>query len=231
MQKQAEQLLIDFPDNWQEYNRDDLVVTESNLMAYKLISNWPDWGAPFAAIIGAPGSGKSHFAHVWAQTSHAYCADMSNLDVASEVVSQGQSILLEDLSAGNFNENALFHLLNNISQSRVNYPNISLLITARSDFTLWDLKLADLLSRLRTIIKVIIGQTDEMLLRSVLIKLFSDKQIIVENSVISYIITRMERSLTFAAQLVNLCDKYAIINGSKINKRIVNKALAVLFDR
>ena len=57
-----------------------------------------------------------------------------------------------------------------------------------------------------------------------------DKQIMIDNNVLNYIISRMERSLNFAIKLVNTCDKEALKKHSKVNKQVVNIALDKLLN-
>ncbi len=226
----AQQLTFEFADNWQKYNHDDLVVSSSNLAAHKLVMLWPHWSVPVAAIIGDKGSGKTHFASVWQKISKAQCFSPDKLFDASLAVADGINVLVEDLTPLNFKEDELFHLLNSVSQARSSNPNVSLLITSQTRLSLWSVKLPDLFSRLKTIIEIYIEHPDDILLRAVLVKLFSDKQIMIDNNVLNYIISRMERSLNFAIKLVNTCDKEALKKHSKVNKQVVNIALDKLLN-
>lgn len=226
----AQQLTFEFAHNGHKYNDDDLVISSSNLAAHRLIALWPHWSVPIAAIIGEKGSGKTHFASVWKKNSKAHSFSPNKLFDASLAIVDGVNVLVEDLTPSNFKEHELFHLLNSVNQARSSNPNVSLLITSQTRLSLWSLKLPDLASRLKTIIEIYIEQPDDMLLRAVLCKLFSDKQIIIDNNVLNYIISRMERSLNFAIKLVNNCDKEALKKHSKVNKQIVNIALDNLLN-
>ena len=59
----------------------------------------------------------------------------------------------------------------------------------------WRVGLPDLRSRLRMATPVALGEPDDELLRKVLVKLFADRQLVVEKAVIDYLLVRMERSL------------------------------------
>jgi chromosomal replication initiation ATPase DnaA len=85
-----------------------------------------------------------------------------------------------------------------------------LLITARSAPAGWTVALPDLASRLRAIPAVTLGPPDDALLRAVLLKLFADRQIKVEENLISYLTARTERSFAGARAAVEALDHEAL---------------------
>jgi chromosomal replication initiation ATPase DnaA len=62
---------------------------------------------------------------------------------------------------------------------------------------------------------------DDALLRAVLVKLFADRQIAVEQTLISYVATRIERSFAAARTVVGMLDIEAMRR-----KRALTRALA-----
>lgn len=226
----SEQSTFEFFKELQNYNCDDLVISNSNIITYKLINDWTNWNGGTAAIIGDKGSGKTHFAKVWQNKSSAINFTAKELKKANLAIIENKNILIENLTLNDFAEEELFHLLNNLNQARVNNSNQALLITSTISLKNWQIKLPDLASRLNTIIEAHIEQPDDDLLKAVLLKLFSDKQIIIDNNILNYIISKMERSLKFAIKLVDLCDKKALTKNSKINKKIVKLALNELLQ-
>ena len=95
-------------------------------------------------------------------------------------------------------EAALFHLLNLARERRA-----FVLLTCEKSPDHWGLSTADLLSRLRLAPSVSIGAPDDALLKAVLVKLFVDRQLVVDTSVVDYIALRIERSLAKADELVD----------------------------
>src|SRR5207247_10669361 len=67
----------------------------------------------------------------------------------------------------------------------------------------------DLASRLRALPAVAMAPPDDALLRAVLVKLFADRQLAVDESVIGYLATRIERSFAAARRLVARLDDEA----------------------
>jgi chromosomal replication initiation ATPase DnaA len=72
------------------------------------------------------------------------------------------------------------------------------LITARIAPAQWRVELPDLASRLRAMPVVELSAPDDALLRAVLVKLFADRQLVVDESLIAYLATRIERSFAGA---------------------------------
>lgn len=226
----AEQLSLPF-ETKSLYHRDDFVIAPSNINAYHLVNNWPDWGFAIACIIGPKGAGKTHLASIWQSKSQAYKISANNLAEGAALVSTGYNILLEDLNYGAFIEKELFHLLNNVVQARVVYPQISLLITSQISPLNWRIELKDLLSRFRAIPKIAISPPEDMLLAAIIGKLFSDRQVRVDSKLIDYAVSQMERSIEFAVDFVNLSNAKALAEKSKITKMIIEVALTELMAK
>ena len=89
----------------------------------------------------------------------------------------------------------------------------------------WNLRTADLLSRLRLAPTVAIGPPDGDLMRAVLVKLLIERQLVVETSVISYIAVRLERSLDAARLFVDALDEESLARQSRITKAIARDIL------
>jgi chromosomal replication initiation ATPase DnaA len=206
------------------YGRDTFVAGTSNGAALGLIEAWPDWPSPVVLVSGPPGSGKSHLAHIWAERADARILEGAGLGIATlpDIRPRG-ALAIEDVDAGAIREAALFHLIN-----RVKEADASLLMTAREPAERWRIDLPDLRSRLRVAAPVSLGAPDDELLRKVLVKLFADRQLVVEKAVIEYLIVRMERSLSFAGALVRALDEAALAAGRRITRPMAADVLARL---
>jgi chromosomal replication initiation ATPase DnaA len=219
MKGSGRQLVLDLPHR-QALGRDDFLVTKSNAAAVALVDHWPDWPARAALLIGPPGSGKSHLVEVWRQRSnaaHVRAADV-NVESAPELLISG-AVAIED-AASPLNERGLFHFLNLARQQ-----NSSLLLTARTRPEHWKIVLPDLLSRLRAIPVLEILPPDDALLRGVLVKLFFDRQIAAEESTISFMLTRMPRSMGAARLLVAEIDRRALEERAEVTRPFVARVL------
>ncbi|WP_336294827.1 DnaA regulatory inactivator HdaA [Bartonella sp. CB169] len=204
---------------------DDLLVTESNRLAFQLIDHWPNWVLPIAVLVGNAGSGKTHFSSVWAQKAEALSIHRNEIDQAISIVSSGKSLLIEDIDAGDISETALFHLINSVKQVNLEVRQATLLITARTVPSAWNLKLNDLKSRLNSVMLVAINQPDDALLTAVAFKLFSDRQIIVHPDTVYYLVSRCERSLFSLKRVIDSVDRLALQRKSKITRSVISEVL------
>ena len=126
------------------------------------------------------------------------------------------ALVVEDVAAGAFDERALFHVLNLAREEEA-----FVLLTTRMPPAAWRLAIRDLGSRLKALPIVSLAPPDDALLRAVLVKLFADRQIAVEESLISYVATRIERSFAAARTVVGRLDAEAMRR-----KRALTRALA-----
>ncbi|BAT60943.1 hypothetical protein GJW-30_1_03493 [Variibacter gotjawalensis] len=212
----ARQLALDL-GHAESYARDDFLGSSGNSDALSMIEKWPDWPAPVLALVGPRGAGKSHLAAIWAELSGARFLSGRGLQSGTVpgALATG-ALVIEDLTAGTFEERALFHLLNLVREEQA-----FILLTAEKPPTLWDLAIPDLMSRLRAVPTVILGAPDDALLRAVFVKLFADRQLQVDEGVISYLLTRIERSLAAAKEAVARLDAEALRR-----RRPITRALA-----
>jgi chromosomal replication initiation ATPase DnaA len=201
----------------ERFGREDFLAGPSNAAALALIERWPDWPAPVVALVGPEGSGKSHLAAIWAKTAGA--RSIASHAIASASVPTALAtgaLVVEDLREGACEDAALFHLLN-LAREQGDF----VLITARTAPGGWTIRLRDLASRLRALPTVALAPPDDALLRAVLVKLFADRQLAVDEGLIGYLTTRIERSFAAARAVVAELDREAMRQ-----KREVNKAFA-----
>jgi chromosomal replication initiation ATPase DnaA len=76
----------------------------------------------------------------------------------------------------------------------------------------------DLKSRLRLAPSVSLEPPDDALLKAVLVKLFVDRQLVVDTSVVDFLTLRIERSLAAAAEVVAELDREALSRGRRITR-------------
>jgi chromosomal replication initiation ATPase DnaA len=199
--------------------RDDLVVADPVSAAAAIIDRWPDWPSPVVIITGPAGSGKTHLAQVWRKKSDA--TDIRLEPGSDAVLEAGEGpVLFEDADRGAFDETTLFHVINAVRSN-----GTSLLITARSWPISWNVTLPDLASRLKAATVVEIGPPDEALLMQILVKLFADRQLMIDEKLAAYIVSRMERSLAAAQAIVDRLDHLALARGTKITRSLAAEVL------
>lgn len=201
-------------------SRDELVVSKSNAAAVSLIDSWPQWPANFMIVAGPPGSGKSHLASIWAAQAGAIRITADQLPSSSTALVAGANVLIDGIGEAVFDETALFHLINTQRQS-----GGSLLIMTRKWPSSWKVSLPDLLSRVKSAPTIEIAEPDDSLLTGVIIKLFADRQLMVDPLVVSFLVSRIERSLATAQGVVERLDQAALESKSRITRQLAATVL------
>jgi chromosomal replication initiation ATPase DnaA len=216
------QLVLELPHR-EAHGAEDFLVSRSNAAAVALVDGWPSWPHPAAVVVGPEGSGKSHLANVWRLRSGASTLDAATLSDEAVAMSGTCALIVEDIDRGIGEERVLFHLLNLAREQR-----LAMLLTSRSAPGDIEIGLPDLRSRLRALPFARIETPDEALLRSVLVKQFSDRQLTVEPHVIAYLALHMERSMVAARQVVAAADRLALSRQRKVTRALAAEALAGL---
>ena len=203
------------------YERENFFISRSNAEAYGMIELWPNWPDPMLILLGPPGAGKSHLGAIWASRASACVQSASTLAAVDidTLAAQGP-LLIEDADEIGGAEAQLFHLVN-FTRER----GTTLVLTGKTRPDSWNLRIADLLSRLRLAPTVGIGPPDDDLMRAVLVKLLIERQLVVDASVISYITIRLERSLDAARLFVDALDRESLARQSRITKAIAGDVL------
>jgi chromosomal replication initiation ATPase DnaA len=187
-----------------------------------MIDLWPDWPQASVAVVGPPRAGKTHLGNVWRLKSGATRLEAQTLREADvPAAAKHGAVLMEDLHTGIADERALFHLLNLVREHK-----LSMLLTSRAPPGEIEANLPDLRSRLRALPLVRIEPPDEALLKAVLVKHFTDRQLAVEPGVIAYIALRMERSMEAAAAIAAEIDRAAMATHRKVTRALAGEVLA-----
>jgi chromosomal replication initiation ATPase DnaA len=195
-------------------SREDFLEGPGNAEALALIERWPDWPARVMLLTGPEGSGKSHLAAIWAQAAGARTVSARSLDCDRLPSSLATgALVIESLAAGRFDEAALFHLLNLAREE-----DAFLLLTAREAPVAWRVGLPDLASRLRAVPAVSLEAPDDALLRAVIVKLFADRQLTVDENLVRYVAARIERSFAAAQAAIAILDREALRLGRPVTR-------------
>jgi chromosomal replication initiation ATPase DnaA len=198
----------------ESYAREDFLSGPCNEAALQLLDSWPDWPANAVALIGPQGSGKTHLATIWAAAAGARVVSAHALDRADlpAALATG-ALVVEDAAAAD--ARVLFHLINLAREQ-----DAFLLFTARTAPTAWAFAIPDLVSRLRTLPVVALQAPDDAMLRAVIVKLAADRQLAFDESVLRYLLTRIERSFVAARAAVMALDNEALRQGRPVTRAL-----------
>lgn len=217
-----EQLTFDLPAH-PARGLDDFLMTPSNAAALAAIKGWQDWPNRKLVLAGATGTGKTHLAHVWADLCDATIIAASDLEQTDIKDLAGRSVCIEDTQQVTGNpacETALFHLHNLVLAEGGH-----LLMTANDAPSRWGITLPDLQSRMEATTLSRLDAPDDMLLSAVLVKLFHDRQLTAPANLVTYLLTRMERSLATAGDLVARLDQAALAERRPLSRNLAAKIL------
>jgi len=124
-----------------------------------------------------------------------------------------------------YEEEALLHLYNSLKD-----VGGHLLVTGKVPPANWSINLMDLASRLKAASIVEIGQPEDDLIQSILVKLFSDRQLLISRDVVTYILPRVERSIAAVRHLVEVLDKAALSQSRNITLPLVREVMSALTE-
>lgn len=194
-------------DHTESYAREDFLSGPGNEAALKLIDSWPDWPANAVALVGPEGSGKSHLASIWAAATGARAISGRALNENGLLAALATGALVVEETAA-ADERALFHLINLAREEEA-----FLLFTARKAPAAWSIAIPDLASRLRALPTVMLRAPDDAMLQGVIVKLAADRQLELDESVVRYLTSHIERSFAAARAAVIALDNEALRQG------------------
>ncbi|MDE2378864.1 DnaA/Hda family protein [Bradyrhizobium sp.] len=202
-------------------SRDNFLEGPANAAAVALIDAWPEWPNRIMWLAGPEGSGKSHLAAIWAEEAGARSTTANALTAAAVpgALATG-ALVVEDLKSGEFDERALFHLVNLARED-----GAFVLFTGRDVPAALDVELHDLRSRLRAVPVVALQPPDDRLFRALIVKFCADRQMTIDEGVVGYLATRLERSSAAARHAVELLDGEALRQGRPVTRALAAELL------
>jgi len=212
---QPRQLAFALP-HAESLTRDNFLEGPANEAGLALIESWPDWPNRIMLLVGPEGSGKSHLAAIWAEAAGARSIPAHALtpNAVPGALATG-ALVVEDLKPGDFDERAMFHLMNLAREDEA-----SILITARMAPSAFEVELRDLRSRLRAVPTAPLLPPDDQLFRGLIVKFCADRQLSIDETVVSYLASRIERSYAAARQAVDLLDREALRLGRPVTRAL-----------
>ena len=213
------QLIFNFPFTT-NYFEEDFFVSSSNFEAYKLIETWPKWPSRNINIYGPSGCGKSHLANILKKKINSFFINASDISNNSLALIKLKECLIIDNYENNIEENLLYTIINQTHQS-----NQYVIINSDQPISALEIKLEDLKSRLNSFSKITIDLPTDELIKVVLTKNFSDKQIQIDNKLIDFILKHINRSYEDIFNFIKKIDELSLSTGKSININLIKKVL------
>ena len=202
------------------YFEEDFYVSENNFEAYKLIESWPKWSSKFINIFGPSGCGKTHLANIFNKKINSFFINASELNNNNLSAIKAKECLIIDEYKNNVEENLFYSVIN---QSYLS--NQFIIINSLKPIQSFDVNLNDLKSRLGSFVNVSINLPTDELIKVVISKNFSEKQVQIESKLLEYIVKNIDRSYEAIFDLIDKLDDFSLSSGKSININLIKKAL------
>ena len=213
------QLTFQFPFKT-NYFEEDFYVSTNNFNAYRLIESWPKWSSRYINIFGPPGCGKTHLANIFKKKINSFLIKASELNNNSLPRIKLKECLIIDDYKNNIEEKLFYSILNQSYQS-----NQYVIINSLESIKSLAVVLKDLNSRFDSFVDVGIDLPTDDLIRVILSKNFSDKQVKIEAKLLEYILKNIDRSYENIFDLIDKVDSLSLSTGKSININLIKKVL------
>ena len=215
-----DQLIFKFPFS-KKYYEQDYFVSSNNFSAFKLIEEWPSWPGKWLNIFGDSGSGKTHLAKILEKKINNTKL-INAKDINNEIIQKLENIecLIIDNFKNNIDEKLLYSILNQSKQLE-NY----ILITSNLSIKETKFSLRDLESRMNSFLYFGIELPTDDLLKVIISKTLSDKQISINPKILDYILNNVERSYDKMFKFLKDLDELSLSTGKSININLIKKVL------
>ena len=218
--KKMDQLTFKFPFS-KKYYEQDYFVSSNNFSAYKLIDDWPNWPGKWLNVFGESGSGKTHLTKILEKKINKIkLIEEKNID--NKIIEELNYIdcLIIDNFNNNLDENLFYSILNQSKQ----LDNF-ILINSINSINQIEFKLKDLTSRINSFIFIGIQLPTDELLKVIITKNLSDKQISINPKLTDYIINNVDRSYQKTFKFLKDLDEFSLSTGKSININLIKKVL------
>lgn len=210
-------------DREPSFDESNFVITQSNQDAFEQITKWPEWTVNNIVLFGDAGVGKSHLANIWLKRSNGIRLDLDEIN--TKIVEKYKYVLIEDVDSNQINHHNLFHVINLIREIEG-----FLLLTSKISPTSLVTKIPDLNSRIRSFSPVKINKPDDYLLEIIILKIFSDKNIMVDEKVIKFLLKRVERSISGIIRLIQRINEKSLEEKRPITVPLVSEVIRSSHD-
>ncbi len=214
------QLVFKFPFKTKYYDN-DFYVSSNNFSAYKLIENWPSWPGKWLNIFGVPGSGKTHLSKILEKKINKV-AIIEEKKISEKILDDLHEIdcLIIENFKNDINQKLLFSILKQSKQ----FDN-HLLINSIIPINKLNYNLKDLKSRINSFVFIGIELPTDELLKVIISKSFSEKQISINPNIVEYIIKNVDRSYEKILKFLKDIDELSLSSGKSININLIKKLL------
>jgi chromosomal replication initiation ATPase DnaA len=196
----------------------DFFPSACNAGALAWLDDVSAWPSLRLAVHGAEGTGKTHLLHYFAARHQAAILPANAVrrfapppDAPALGIDDADSVV---------DAEALLHLLNAAAER-----GMPVLLTGRAAPAHWDFKLPDLVSRLRATAAVALGDPDDDLLKALLARLLSDRQMAVPERLQNFLLARLPRTGHALREAAARLDRYSLAEGRAVTPNMAQRVI------
>ena len=220
--RENKQLLLDFILN-KSHSKEDFFVSECNFFAFKLLESWPRWEKNIVNLCGEKYSGKSHLSEIFSKKSKSIILDARDFKFNNTNKFRYYEIIILENFEKKIDEKSLFSLINFVDQTNKYLLINSLLPINEIEFGLKDLK-----SRSKNCLVAKIEKPDDKLIKVLISKYLSDRQVLIDKKLIDYTTKRITRSYGKIFEFIYKIDEMSLKKKKSINLKTIKEVLGVL---
>ena len=211
----TEQQIFNFDSNL-IYSEENFIQDSSNLEALNYLSKFPKWENRLINLYGEKKSGKTFLLNILKNKENFYYLNHEDeFEKDFDSLFHKERLIIDNIS---MNENKMFSLINNFI-----LHNKYLLISSRVPITSLKLNLKDLKSRLHQFYLLEIKNPSDNLVYSLIMKFFSDNQVVIRKEIIENIVKKIDRSYLRIDDFLTKLNKLSIIKKKKIDYKLINE--------
>ena len=217
--RDLDQTIIKF-DFDKNFKNEDFYLSKSNKHVFDFLNIWPKWENNFVNVIGEKLSGKTHLMNIFLQKNKGIKFHGKSLrDDDLKKIKIYENVIIENLSS-DIDEKLLYSLFNLIEQD-----NKFIIVTSTEPIVNITFDLKDLKSRTKNFILLHIEKPDDDLIFAIILKNLSDRQIILDDKFINYIVKRIERSYSKIYDFIYKIDQLSLKKKKSIDFKIIKEIL------
>ena len=211
----TEQQIFNFDSN-SIYSEENFIQDSSNLEAFNYLSRFPKWENRLINLYGEKKSGKTFLLNILKNKENFfYINHDEEFQKNFDSLFLKKKLIIDNIS---IDENVMFSLINNFI-----LHNKYLIISSRVPITSSKVDLKDLKSRLRQFYLLEIKNPSDNLVYSLIMKFFSDNQVVIRKEIVENIVKKIDRSYLIIDDFLTKLNKVSIIKKKKIDYKLINE--------
>ena len=213
----TEQQIFNF-DSTSNFLEEDFIKDISNSHVMNFLNKFPNWENKLINIVGEKKSGKTFILHIFKNKNQfLYISNATEFEKKYDKLFKADKLILDSFE---IDEERFFSLINNFILHKK-----YLIISSTEPLTRAKIKLKDLSSRLKQFFLLEIKNPSDELIYSLILKYFSDNQIIIKKDLIDYMVKKIDRSYSRINKFLLKLNDLSVIKKKKIDYKLINEVL------